>query len=128
MKTNITEYTEFKDIAVGQKFIDADGHAYVKMTADEARHYDARYTGGSLDYKFSADDRMRVQPRTPTLQSLAQESATIARIRGGALAQLEAMAETDLPLYHDSVFLRAEILRLVQLARDEVAEARNLAH
>nr|WP_175800896.1 hypothetical protein [Burkholderia anthina] len=58
---NINTYTEFKDIAVGQRFIDADGFEYEKVNEINGRHRDARYTMGFVDYMFEADDRLRVQ-------------------------------------------------------------------
>lgn len=58
---NLNKYTEFKDVLIGQKFIDADGFEYTKVSATEARHQDDRYTNGFMDYPYAADDRMRVQ-------------------------------------------------------------------
>lgn len=58
---NITTYTEFKDIAVGTKFICGDGFTYTKMSDTIARHDDVRYNVGFMDYEMAADDRFRVQ-------------------------------------------------------------------
>jgi hypothetical protein len=58
---NINAYTEFQNIKVGEKFIDADGFEYEKVSAEKARHFDARYINGHMDYEYSADDRLRVQ-------------------------------------------------------------------
>ena len=59
---NITTYTEFKDIKIGEKFICSGNFVYTKIADDAARHEDKRYTNGFLDYKLDADDRYRVQP------------------------------------------------------------------
>lgn len=59
---NITTYTEFQDIKIGAKFIDSEGFEYRKVSAEEGRYYDAGCHNGHVDYKFSAEDRLRVQP------------------------------------------------------------------
>lgn len=58
---NISKYTEFKDVQIGQKFIDADGFLYTKVGETQARHEDERYTNGFMCYEYDADDRVRVQ-------------------------------------------------------------------
>ncbi|HGO6075299.1 TPA: hypothetical protein ACK3Q6_004491 [Burkholderia cepacia] len=58
---NLYVRTEFKDIAVGQRFIDADGFEYEKISEINARHRDSRYAQGFVDYLFESDDRLRVQ-------------------------------------------------------------------
>lgn len=46
------------------------------------------------------------------------------RVRAGALDELAALAETDLPLYHDAAFLRSEILRITAEAKATIAAAK----
>lgn len=59
---NTTQYTEFQNIEIGAYFIDSEGVWHEKISAEGARHFDPRYIKGYADYKFSADDRLRVQP------------------------------------------------------------------
>lgn len=59
---NITTYTEFQNIAVGQVFIDAEGHAHQKINGTQARYFSPAFTTGHMDYTFDAEDRFRVQP------------------------------------------------------------------
>jgi hypothetical protein len=59
---NLNKYTEFKNVQTGDKFIDADNHEYMKVSENQARHYDRRYSNGYVDYPYDADDRVRVQP------------------------------------------------------------------
>lgn len=61
---NISNYTEFKDIKIGAYFIDAEGFWYEKISENGARHFDTRYINGFTDYKFSTDDRLRVQSQS----------------------------------------------------------------
>lgn len=63
---NLDKYIEFKDIQIGQVFVDAEGFTYEKVTTLTARHRDQRYTAGYLDYEFDAEDRLRVQPAPET--------------------------------------------------------------
>ena len=58
---NLNIYTEFKNIAIGQFFIDADGFEYEKVNEINGRHRDVHYTRGYVDYLFEVDDRLRVQ-------------------------------------------------------------------
>lgn len=66
MTKNLSMYTEFQNIEIGQKFIDADGHEYTKCSDNEGRHEDVRYVYGFMDYAFAADDHLRVQAQPTT--------------------------------------------------------------
>lgn len=61
-----------------------------------------------------------------TAADLAIQRGITGRIRAGALAELEALVDpaVDMPLYHDAEFLRAEIRRVVDQVRADIAAAK----
>jgi hypothetical protein len=60
------------------------------------------------------------------MTKLSDERGFKCRKYQAALAQLEAYAITDMPVYKDADFLRAEILRVVRECREEI-EAERIA-
>jgi hypothetical protein len=60
---NTTKYTEFKDIAIGQIFVDNKFHKYEKISDRQGRHTDPAYILGYLDYDFSSFVSMRIQEK-----------------------------------------------------------------
>jgi hypothetical protein len=86
---------------------------------------------------FGVEDRRRAAAKAAreaavpaaarvTAADLAIERGITGRIRAGALAELENLVDpaVDMPLYHDAEFLRAEIRRVVDQVRADIATAK----
>lgn len=67
---------------------------------------------------------MNTSNQNPTVVDLARERGFMSRMRAGAMAQIEALVTTDLPIYHDAEFLRTEIAKIIAECKSSIQEAK----